>query len=320
VAGAVFLIVRSYERERSAVEVGVTNTARALVQAVDEQMGVSEAVLQGLALSPSLQGKDFASFHGEARRLLMVQSSAISIFLSDPSGHMLANTFIPYGEPLPLGKPIWSSFRHVLETGKPAVADIFMGPIAKELLIAVEVPELIDGKIAYVLGMAIYPNKLAKILQRQKVPSDWVITILDSSGTSVARTHNPDKFVGKKATPDLLKRIAEVREGTLTSRTLEGVPVFASFSTSPLSGWTVAIGVPSASLTASLRDSLLWSLLGSSALLIVVVLVARTMKRRFVQSIQAIAGQALVLAAGKPVSIPPTKFLEVAQIGKPLTW
>ena len=42
--------------------------------------------------------------------------------------------------------------------------------------------------------------------------------------------------------------MAEIPEGMSEGATLEGIPVFSSFSRSSISGWTIAIGIPKSAL------------------------------------------------------------------------
>ncbi len=50
----------------------------------------------------------------------------------------------------------------------------------------------------YALVMGLLPAHVAGILERQKIPEGWIVAILDSGGTIVARTKTPELFIGKK--------------------------------------------------------------------------------------------------------------------------
>ena len=51
-----------------------------------------------------------------------------------------------------------------------------------------------------------------------------------------------------------MRRIGEAREQAFESRTVEDIPVLTVFSRSPVSGWTVAIGIPQRELISRLID------------------------------------------------------------------
>src|SRR5262249_22512339 len=159
-----------------------------------------------------------------------------NIVLIDANGQQLVNTLKPFGEPLPLtGNPDY--LRRVFETGKPTISDLVVGAVLRAPIIGIQIPVLLDGKPTYGLAMVILPQQFAQLLRRQKIPSEWVVAILDSSGTTVARTVRADEFVGKKASPPLLRRLAQTSEGMFEGSTLEGTKVLSGFSRSATSGW-----------------------------------------------------------------------------------
>jgi hypothetical protein len=88
------------------------------------------------------------------------------------------------------------------------------------------------------------------------LPPGWIAGVLDSQGTIVARTHDAERLVGQKGSPELVRRMREVREDAFESHTVEGIPVLTVFSRSPVSNWTVAIGIPERELTAHLWYSM----------------------------------------------------------------
>src|SRR6516165_8737130 len=77
-----------------------------------------------------------------------------------------------------------------------------------------------------------------------------------------------NRFVGKKGSPELIKRMGEISEDTLPTITVEGIYVLSAFSRSRVSNWAVAIGIPSASLANQLWGSLAWVVFGSAILLL----------------------------------------------------
>jgi two-component sensor histidine kinase len=63
---------------------------------------------------------------------------------------------------------------------------------------------------------------------------------------------NPQQTIGLKASPTLLPALQSQKEGKLPTYSLEDVELLTAFTRSPLSGWTVAAGIPVATLTAPL--------------------------------------------------------------------
>jgi PAS domain S-box-containing protein len=309
---AAFLLVRSYQHERAVLEATTVATARALGQAVERELGSALAAMQVLATSPPLVSGDIAAFHARAREVLRIQAGN-GIVLTDTTGQQVMSTIVPYGEKLPRsGVP--DLLRVVFDTAGPAISDFYVGATSKRPQVAVGVPVLRDGKVIYGLTMGILPERLGDILRKQNLPPDWVVSIFDSTGTIVARTHAADQFVGKKGSPALMRRLEETSEGVLEAPTLEGIPVLAGFSRSGTTGWAVGIGVPTAILTADLRHSLMLNAAAAVLVLALGVWLAGTISRRITWSIGALATSASGFGSSGTLSLSPAKITEVDEL------
>lgn len=306
----------SYDRERGTLRQSTAIMARALMQTVDADIATVVGALQALATSPLLANDDLPAFHAQAQKLQRMLDIG-HIVLADPSRRQLVNTVKPFGEPLPT-TAYSERLEQLFVTGKPAISDLFSGAVVDQRLVAVAVPVILQGTIAFNLGMGIRPEHFLSILKPQQLPAGWVVSILDAKGTIVARTHDPEKFVGRSGPPQLLRRMAEGSESVIDTETQEGIPVFAAFSRSTFSGWTVAIGVPRANLTADLRQSIWFSIAIAATVLILGALAANALSRRISGSIRGLRAPALALASGGPLSIAPSDTEEVAEVGEAL--
>jgi hypothetical protein len=314
---AAYLIARSYAQERASLERDTVATARALMQAVDAELAGIVSALQVLAASPYLETGELAKFYDLARVALRTINGD-NIVLTDAHGQQLLNTLRPFGEPLPLhGNP--DRLRRVLQTTRPVISDLFIGEVIRTPVVAVEVPTFSRGVAAYRLGIGILPHRLGEILNRQKIPPGWVAGILDGAGTIVARTAGAEHFVGKKASPPLLHSLSERSEGMSDGVTLEGNPVFSSFSRSSGSGWTIAIGIPREALTSQLQQSLLFNVTAALVLVELGALLATAIGRHIARSFGALTAPALTLGSSKPMDVPALKIREAHELGQALT-
>jgi PAS domain S-box-containing protein len=305
-----------YQRERAQLVREAIATARALTQAVDRDLASAHAALLVLSTSPDLASGDLAAFHRQATEALRGQV-ANNVVLTDSTGQQLVNTLRPFGEPLPRhGNP--AQLRRIFETGRPSVSDLYVGAVTRRPLIGIEVPVRRGDTVIYDLAMGIFPERLSTILAQQRLPPDWIGAIFDSTGTLVARTHENERFVGQKGVPALVQRMKEVDEGAIETDTLEGIPVFSAFSRSAVSNWTVAIGIPRASLTEALRRSLAWLIVGSAVLLAGGFILASVIGGRIVRSLQGLIAPALALGLGDPPIVPPLGLKEADQVGNAL--
>lgn len=310
------LIRQSYQRERAAVERDMVGTARALMQAIDADLNGVQATLLVLAASRSLAAGDLAAFYAEAEALMPSQIGS-NIVLHDLSGQQVINTISPFGTPLRRETDLGMIAR-VLETGMPAVSNLFVGPMTGRWVLGTSVPVRIDGRIAYLLGMGLFSDRLGSVLQRQKIPAGWIVSILDRSGTIGARTEDPERFIGRKAAPAFLQRTALAEEGTYEIVTPEGQPIFGGFARSPRTGWMIAFAVPTSVVTTGLQQALVLNVAMAILLLLVGVLLANTIGGRVTRALNALAAPALALGSGQAVTVPRVKIREVDELGQAL--
>ena len=189
-----YLITHSYIAARANAERNTLATTRALMQAVDGELLSAQSSLRVLATSPYLQSGELAAFQELSRELLQGLAGHV-IVLADPAGQLLVSTMVPYGQALPRTS-IPGMVRTVFESARPAISDFYIGATSRQPQIAVGVPVFRDGKVAYALVMGILPATLAVILERQKIPEGWIVAILDTGGTIVARTKESQSSAG----------------------------------------------------------------------------------------------------------------------------
>src|SRR5678815_246037 len=112
--------------------------------------------------------------------------------------------------------------------------------------------------------------------------------------------------------------MGEVAEDSLETTTLEGIPVLTAFSRSAVSNWTVAIGIPTRSLTGDLWQQHWWLVLGLVVLLLCTLFLAWSIGRRISRSIHGLSGPALALGYGGAVTVPPLHLREADEVGRAL--
>lgn len=233
----------SYQRERSQLIRDSLATARALSAAVDAELTAVKAALFALSTSPHLGSDNLAAFHAQAVAAMKDQTF-VNVILTDNTGRQLLNTFRRYGEPLPAqGDP--GGMLRVFETGAPLVTDLFKGRVTQAPIIGVALPVRLDGQIRYGLNAGLAPARLTGLLGEQQLPEGRIAVVLDRAGAIVARTHDAQRWIGQKGSPELVRRSQGLlREDAFDAHTVEGIPVLTVFHRSALSGWTVAIGIP----------------------------------------------------------------------------
>ncbi len=314
---ATIVILWNAKLQRDAVERGTRETARALAIAVDRELGIFSAKLEVLATSAYLEAGNLEKFQQRAAAAL--KRDGTWIMLADPSGRQLVNTLRPFGTPLPLRGDL-GTLDEVVRTGKPAVSSLSIGAAVNRPIITVDVPVVRDGRVRYVLSMSVLPEALNGILLEQQLPPDWLASIVDRNGIIIARTRAADRLVGKSATSQFVENSRKFSEGFFKNTAADGQDVYAAFSRSPLSGWTVGLGAPAEHVEAPLRRSL-WALgagvLGSA---LIAVALAAILGKRIVAPVVLMARTADALGRGETPEVPPfSTVTEVNDLGHALT-
>src|SRR5207237_5312981 len=138
------------------------------------------------------------------------------------------------------------SLRYVLREAKPAIGTLASGPKGGHSF-ALRVPVIRQSQLRYVLSAVLSPDGIREVINRQRVPSDWVVSVFDAKNQRIARSRQHEEFLGGPPAAGLLAIMqGPVHEGWTLTPTIEGDKSYAAFTRSILTGWTVAIGMPPA--------------------------------------------------------------------------
>ena len=312
IALAAFWLEQRHQAERLGLEI-----TRALSTAEDAELRRAVAVLEGIAASPSLDQPDLRRYHGLMQRILGNRPDWLTITLVDAAGEVLLNARVPYGErPGPLVEP--ESFERALRTGFPAIGALARGPQGV-WAVPVRVPVLRDGAVRYVLTAAVKPETFVDVLNRQRLPQDWVVSVFDAKGLRVARSRQHEEFLGKAPAPSLRRLMqSDTAEGTGMSYALEGERIYTAFSRSASSGWAVAVGIPPSFVEAGARRSA--AAYGGGILLSIAagILAAVLMARRVTVPMAGLSSAAQALGRREGVATPATDILEIRRVADSL--
>lgn len=264
----------SYQRDSAALGQQTLQTAHALSQLVDRALvGVQRQAEILAAASPELDRGDFAAFYRKAKETMVETGRVEAIGLTDASGQLLVNTFVPYGQPLPRTRNL-DRIGRLFATGQPQISNLIEGTVTRQPLIAIDVPVMRKGKVVYALDAAVFPERLDRFIREQGLAAGWGAVIFDRNGVIVARIHHPTQYVGRHLVGSVLAALRRSDEGVIATATLEGIPSTVAFHRSARSGFGVAVGVPDALLNAQLRTDYGYAALGIAAVTLFTIFLA----------------------------------------------
>src|SRR5690606_5674758 len=287
------------DRESDAFEQGARQRTLALITAVDTELGGHAGTLRALASSYNLEAGNLPSFHRQAMRLLQTQENWRSIILAMPSGQRILDSSMPLGAPLSVIDR--TGFDEALRRKEPTIGNL--SAEASEYHFSVLMPVQSAGQV-YILMALVDPKAVLSLLTPQRLPRDWVGTVLDSNGRVVARTFNTSASVGKPASESMQGALNQAAEGWFHGTTIEGADVHASFHQSSVTGWTVALGIPSAVVGATTSNIIGLLAIGLAVATAIALLLAALYSRRISAPIMALASSAKALGWGAKVHPP----------------
>ncbi|MEW6708112.1 MAG: ATP-binding protein [Pseudomonadota bacterium] len=307
-----WIVVAAYQRQIDAERQHLRETVRALALVVDREFDKRAAIARTLAITSGLIEGDHRRFYDEARAA--TQGTGDWVVLGDGE-HELVDTSVLFGTPLPA--PSWR-MPPPRADGAPQVSSLHIDPVSRRPMLQVVAPVPKVEPAHFSVSVAFRPDALQAILTEQHLPSGWVAAILDREYHVVARTPDPELWLGKRAQPDLAEALKRQGEGFMETVTLDGVPVRTYYALSPVHGWAIAIGVPQQALAAAARRSawaagVLAALLGAFALAL-----ASWSARRIRRPIEALERAAHELGQDRVPVIEPTGLDEADAVGAAL--
>jgi hypothetical protein len=195
--------------------------ARSVGNAVDAELRSSIAILETLATTPTLDRDDLVGFRERANRVISARPDWSAIVLTNPAARPLVDTRVPADLVLPdiledetLGR--------VARTRTSLVGNL-TGRSAADWVFTVAVPVFRGRDVRYVLTAVVKPEAVRALLARQRLPSDWVVSIMDANGLRVARSRAHEENLGGRLSASTQRVVdAGGAEGFGLSYTLEG--------------------------------------------------------------------------------------------------
>jgi signal transduction histidine kinase/ActR/RegA family two-component response regulator len=247
------------QQQQAQIEQSSLDLSRALATAVDTELRLTISTLQTLAATEPVSAAgttDLPAFRALAERVLAGRPEWLAVILADPSGNVLFNSGRAPGPVQPaITEP--DSFRETVQRRVPVVGVLARGPRGAAG-IPVRIPMLRDGAVRFVLTAVMKPEAIRQVVDQQRVPVDWIVSVFDQNDQRVARSRDHAAQLGTAPSPSLARLQANgADEGAGETDTLEGERVYSAYTRLKSHGWTVAIGLPAAVAVLTQRHSAL---------------------------------------------------------------
>ncbi|WP_137009946.1 EAL domain-containing protein [Aquitalea aquatilis] len=315
-AGLIASVISLYSAEREQFNTQAMQVAHLLSDEVDaEVLGAQRALLGFVATNQNLIATDWLLLRKRSQQFLEATDYGDSMELFDRSGQELMNTRITLGDHLPRSSNL-PTIERVFKTGRPQISDLFLRVGSHNPRLIIVVPIIVDGKIAYCMGLSVRAERFSRFTQSQSLPSGWVAAIYDQVGHFVARTDEADKYVGKMVPPTLQYTLGLATEGLTSTSYQEGLIILGAFKRSTRSGLSVATGEPSVIFVMSLVKKLTLPI----SLVLVIIFLSIILIQRFSgqikRSLNALSNAVDSTIAGKDHDmvqlLAPSEFMKVA--------
>jgi two-component sensor histidine kinase len=264
---AAVIVFNDYEQDREDASQRVLETVRSIRLVLDAEVQRMTGGLQVLALTDSVRTGDFDNFRRMASGFLDQYGKDAVLLVANREGRELFSSLTADTASLPMRKNR-DIVEKVFTTNSPQYSNLFTGAVKKGLIVTAEVPVARGGDVLYDISFSPPIDIFQTLIEKQRPNPDWTISIFDGAGVNFARVPNPQDTVGKRASPTLYAAMSRTPEATLTTVSLEGVPLITSYARSTLTGWTVAAGIAEGSLVGPLwRNLAITSAIGAILLL-----------------------------------------------------
>jgi signal transduction histidine kinase len=150
--------------------------------------------------------------------------------------------------------------------------------------------------------------ELPDIVGRGALPPEAVVTLIDGTGTILARSADPTLWNGRNVSSTGVVSIAlREKEGRAEAVGVDGVQRQYGFTAIPEMGWHLYVGIPTSVVMAPVQQLIVRGLAGAVAVLAIVILVAAYFARQIVRPINAVARAAYRVAGGSYGTIEPAE-------------
>jgi len=300
---------QEHERQRSQME-----TVRLLAAAVDNSLDSTVERLSIFARLWSSSSLSEQMVHAQAKEALGANADWSSIVAFDTNGRGVFRTDAPFGPPVQANARI-DVWQPVFTERRPVISDVLLDATNGAQHVAVGVPVLREGRVAYVLIAQLKLGWYDRLMTQQGQPDGAVAGLVDRNFKFVARSSEGEERRGADPTLQWVADLSLRPEGIARYTNLNGTAVYTAW-TFTRHGWAVGFGTPSAPVDNAFWDHLLVLGLVWAAAVAIGMVHAFSKARVIAASLESLEAQAEHVATGRRIEGLPDSHVAEVNAGK----
>lgn len=310
-AGFGLLTWNLHQQEVSALLKQVSDGAEAVNIVTERELDKRVVLARALASLRAAREGDFARFHEEAA-VASRGTESWALLVSEQA--LLVNTLSTAGAPA-----VQRTRPRPLTDDAPMVVFVPNGPVSKQAVITVLVPVPGHQRQKYNVGVSFKPSDLQPVLADSgKSVAGLALTIIDDQHLIMARSRDPQRWLGKSASPAFRSRIASAGYGFAESTTLDGVASLTYLTKPNAYGWSVVSAIPQSELAAAAWGASAKALFASGAFLVFLLGIGLYGTRVLTRAVQALGKAADDLGNNIVPELEPSGVPEFDAVAKAL--
>ncbi len=275
--------------------------ARLLSARIDDHVSQMGQLLNTLSHAVSVNPASAASND----RFLRTLKEGLPKFISElavwtPEGNNIGN-LLPVDDRATLSIGNWQFFRETLKKRGWAVEGPFLSRGSREFTM-IFTQAIVDtgGRVTGVVSASMRLSEFRDVLGRgTTLPQGTVTTLLDPNGIVLARSLNPEIWIGETLIgTKAIRQVLVKREGSIELDAEDGVSRLAGFATARDVPWMVYIGTPTDVALAPVNLQLRNRLITSSVILLSLLVVAMFLGGRISKPLRQLATDAKAFGEG----------------------
>lgn len=294
---------------------GILERVRALRLALDTEINGTVRLLRILAGRAELAvaaRPSAAELQEPLQRILRQEPRWSSVAVIESDGTEAAHIDSAPQSPAPVLDA--ATRQQVLQTRKAAVSGLVSSADGRAHVTFVAAPVLQGEQVLRVVAVSIPHTDWLALLRSHPVGDGATLGLTDQNGLIVARTLNPERSVGRRASPEFIQRSGARGEGTFVNLGLEGQRFYSAYSRLNNVPWILGTGVPAERIEAALwRQSLLLAA-GVALAALIATMVALLLRRRILTALNSLADVQALRRAATSSNAPPLAFREAEQV------